>query len=312
MSTLQSARVRDFQSIKDVSVEFGGLTVIVGPSNSGKSAFLRGLRACLRNTFNPSMVRQGTSKSLIDLSFSDGTNVGIERGKSLSTYKLDNGSSVFTKSARSVPDDVAKAIRLPLIEGVDASFAFQFDKPFLLSESGATAANVVGSLTNVSLLHSAVREANRRRQEAAGTLKVRQGDVVKYSAQLEQFRDLVPRAKALQKAHKALSEAQQHEEQLRDLLKATEALEAARRSLEQLEAVAPPDVSATLKELQEANARLDRLERTVVVLETTRQQIEAKQEESEVLLDKIKVAEVEYGSRLQQLGTCPTCQQQIH
>lgn len=41
----QSIRVQGFQSLYDVSLDLGGFTVIVGPSSSGKSAFIRSVKA---------------------------------------------------------------------------------------------------------------------------------------------------------------------------------------------------------------------------------------------------------------------------
>jgi DNA repair ATPase RecN len=309
---LKHAHVQDFQSIKDIDIELGSFTVLVGPSNSGKSAFLRGLKACVRNSFVPSNVRQGSSKSIIGLEFSDSSDVVIERGKSLSTYKLGSGADVFTKSARGVPDDVAKVLRFPLVGGVDATFAFQFDKPFLLSESGSTAGQVLGSLTNVSLLHAAVREANRRRQEASGVLKVRQSDVIRLSAQVDKYRDLPSQKKTLDAAKKALLDAQATSAELNALKSAVSLCEATDESLQSLQAVQPPDASEALTAALATSERLRRLTDLTCQMEESEGILRRQLKLSQQYEAQLSQAKEDYDQRLRDIGTCPTCGQAIH
>jgi exonuclease SbcC len=302
--TLRSARVRDFQSIEDAEVDFGDFTVLVGPSNSGKSAFLRALRACLRNTAVPANVRQGTAKALIDVTFDDAT-VSIERGKSLSTYRL--GNELFTKSGRSVPDQIARAIRLPLIEASDATFAFQFDKPFLLSEPGSQAAQVLGSLTNVSLLHSAVREANRRRQAAQATLTTRKTDVERLSTQMRAFSDLPQLKVRLEQAERRLEQAQKTERARADLQTRIERIQRLEGALAGLKAVEPPDTSIQLANAEQTVARLRSLRAPMTRINRIAADLKRLCTEVKDLHYAAQAAQQEHADLLTALGRCPTC-----
>ena len=299
--------VRDFQSIKEVSVDFGDFTVLVGPSSSGKSAFLRAVRACLRNTFVPSNVRQGATRSVIGVEFSDAPSVEIMRGKSLSSYLIGSGAEAFTKSGRTVPAEVAAAIRLPLISGVDANFAFQFDKPFLLSEPGSQAAQVVGSLTNVSLLHTAVREANRRRQEAAGLLKTRQADIARYRVNLQQFAALKARRGALEKAEALLAEAREAEARVAALRRIAFAVVQAQADLDSRVAEEPPDVLGALVGVESLNRQLAGVTALTGKARTIARRLQELVEQAKSARAEARRLETERTQLLQDLGTCPTC-----
>ena len=48
MKRLETLEISNFQSVEKADIQLGGFTVIVGPSNSGKSALLRALRAVVR------------------------------------------------------------------------------------------------------------------------------------------------------------------------------------------------------------------------------------------------------------------------
>ena len=311
MKTLKQAKVKNFQSIADVTVDFGSFTVMVGPSNSGKSAFLRGVRTCVRNSFVPSNVRQGTSKSEVDLEFNDGVQVGIERGKSLSTYKMGSGSSVFTKSSRTVPDEVMAALRFPLLDSIDPSFSFQFDKPFLLSESGSTAAQVIGSLTNVSMLHQAVREANRRRQEASGVLKVREKDVERYTAQLETFRDLPGTKKKLQNAEEKFNSVRSQQRLLDNLTSAVSVVEFSMSELDSIDETPPTNKTEEILHLRELNDELKALSKVANNLASTISFLKSDVAEVKKIKSDIDLTKNQYHDRLVELKQCPVCGSEI-
>lgn len=309
---LLRARVQDFQSIADTAVDFGRFTVLVGPSNSGKSAFLRGLRACLRNTIVPANVRQGTSKAVVSVTFEDGA-VEIQRGKSLSTYRLlaDGTEQVYTKSGRTVPDDVAAFISLPSIGGTDATFAFQFDKPFLLAEPGAQVAGVLGSLTNVSMLHAAVREANRRRSEASHLLKTRTADVIEHTSRLGAYADLPARKEALDWAEFRLNGLQEAQERLAALTRHIDTLHRTEAVLQAVTPTPPPDVTARLDALTAQHQRLRDLTLAIDQARALTARLRTLALQAREHRDAARTAEAEHARALAAQPTCRTCGQPI-
>jgi len=66
--------------------------------------------------------------------------------------------------------------------------AFQFDKPYLLDESGTTVSAIIGKLTHANTLRLAVKEGNRRSLESSRLLKTRLTDLEKAREQLVEYR----------------------------------------------------------------------------------------------------------------------------
>lgn len=199
---LTRATVRHFQSIEKADLALHPFTVIVGASNSGKSAFLRALRTLAYNTTSPGIVQVGHDAAVVSLKWEDKCEpheVWVERGPSKSTYGtvIDHKEERFPKAGVSVPDDVAKILRFPEVEGDSLNFSFQFDKPFLLDVPGTKVAKILGDLTNINVLYEAVREANRRKLEASSKLKVRRSDEADLSERMAEFGTLPEEKRSL-------------------------------------------------------------------------------------------------------------------
>lgn len=286
----------------------GRFTVLVGPSNSGKSAFLRATRACLRNTFVPANVRSGRAKSQITVDLADAEPITIERGPSLSTYVF--GSQRYTKANRAVPDPILKAVGMPLVEDTDLNFSFQFDRPFLLAETGFKAAQVVGSLTNVTLLHEAVREANRRRVEANQRLRIRTGDVDHYRDQIREFADLPEEKKLLDSAAAELARLEQWQADLDRLSRLTHQAAADEQALADLDIPPePPDLN--LDQARRHLADLNRLHGLADQIAATRSEIVQQVSLAKALGDQVTRHDQEYQRVLHEMGVCPLCGQEV-
>lgn len=315
---LEAIRIRNFQSIADVSLDLGALTVIVGKSNSGKSAVIRALKAVARNGTFPSAVRAGSTRFDVTLSVGD-TDVSIERGKSLSTYRLTDHAQgteeVYTKSGRDVPEDIAEALALPRGAREDLTFAGQLDTPFMLSMSPSEAAKTLGDLSNVSRLYEAAREANRLRVEAERLFKVRRGDIERIAAEVkERFSDL-PRTSATLKEARALFESVKGKAARADSLETL--IDSARELEESLEAYEQRvrDLP-TVEDLSEQIERVSALHRKVEAVRRLGSQVEAAEQdqfEAERAAAQMEAAEVtlaqKYDEILREAGTCPTCSQ---
>lgn len=311
--------VTNFQSIEKASIELGAFTVVVGPSNSGKSALLRALRAVSRNEVLPSSVRVGKTMFTATVT-TDDKDISIERGKSHSVYRvtLPTGhEEVFTKSGRTVPDDVQKALSLPLPEGPDLVFSSQIDPPFLLKETGTTAAKMLGDLTNVSKLHDASREANRRRLEASRLEKIRTEDAIACAtAMKERFSDLPAHNAALKDA-RALLESVKASAAKRDkvsqLLSSLEMIDAAERDIRARldELPVPADIDALSEKagslLAQRHVLLDHIEVLRKIAEAEETLVRARDES----ISESEKADQEYHEALKEAGTCPTCSQKI-
>ena len=249
---IENISVQDFQSIEFGKVDLGKFTVFTGPSSSGKSAFLRALHGLTRNSFNPSQVRLGQSVTTVS-AIVDGRKVEAVRGKSKSTYKLDDEE--YTKAGRAVPEDVEAVLSMPLVADLESSFATQFDKPYLIADPGSTGAKVLGTLTNVSVLHDGMREANRRKLSINAEIKVRKADLEADNAEVEQYLDLPLLEESISKAEDAIIRIQYIQRDATEVDSLVDTVSLRNRTLEQYEKEVV-DLSAYSKTLEEVTSDL--------------------------------------------------------
>lgn len=225
MSTLEQVQIRDYQSIDDLTLDLGPWTVLVGSSNSGKSAVLRALRDLFQNADSPSVVRVGLKQFEVVAHLSGSTSVRLVRGKSQSTYALNNGGpedEVYAKSGRSVPAPVSEALRIPA-DGVWEHFAAQLDPPYLLALPSSQIATLLSELTESDRIGRAVGEINRRKSVWSKTREIRASDAERAKATLEaEYADLPQTGAALEKAREIY-------DRLRDDLALCDGLEASLR-----------------------------------------------------------------------------------
>jgi DNA repair ATPase RecN len=320
VSRLSEISVQRFQSLYDVTVPLGKLTVVVGHSNSGKSAFGRALRAISRNNVSPGYVTKGSSTAKLRAAFEDGSAVTLERGKGTSTYTLtdEHGhEELYAKCGTSVPDDVAKVLRTP--EGdPDVFFSTQFDAPWLLDVTGTQAAKVLGDLTNVSVLADAAREANRRRQECTKLAGIRRKDAENALARIEkEYSDLGQRKQAVERARELLAsviDQGKRAEQLQELadrvLTAEQVIERSGTQISRLESLLS-QVAEEMAELQEIENKINAVEalaHEVIEKATT---IDTGLDMIERMTKQAQEAEEQLHEALKEEGVCPLCQQKI-
>lgn len=171
MRYLSKVILKNFQSHQHSIVEFeNGLNVIVGPSDTGKSAIIRGIKWVLYN--EPSgdyFIREGENECSVTLEFSDGIAVERFRSRSKNIYILhrrDGEKIKYQGFGTSVPDEIVEAIRIKKIhldgeESSSINIGEQLEGPFLLSEKTSTRASAIGRLIGVNIIDEALRETLR-------------------------------------------------------------------------------------------------------------------------------------------------------
>lgn len=303
--------VVDFQSIAAADIELGvregggGITTIVGPSSTGKSAFLRAVRMLVRNA-SAAPVRIGAKKAVVRAEF-DGRSVEVSRGKALSTYVLD--TETFAKAGVSVPEAVAKALGLRE-DTPDPHFAFQFDAPYLLSVPGSVVSSTLGRLTHANVLREAVREGARRAQAAKHTKDIRTKDALELAAAIkERFATLPAREQAFKDAQEVVAKALDADTRADTLGHLLEALEAASTGLEAVSAARAryDDVFPLVEQASTAMARAKEVEEVVSLLDRATTMRAAQQEMAAACAQEADAAEGEYNKLLVEAGICPTC-----
>jgi ABC-type dipeptide/oligopeptide/nickel transport system ATPase subunit len=188
---LLKTKITNFQALRDVEIDHGGLTVITGQSDLGKSAIIRACRLLHRNNGGMSFIRHGKQKLRVEQVYSGSSVVSIEKSKTVNGYQV-NGSRL-SKVGKEVPDPVREVLNtdeLVLDKDVscDLNFSGQFDGLFLLTESSTMVTKVVSAISGVEIIYGALREGVSRQQKVKSTAQALAGTV----AALARFEGLQP------------------------------------------------------------------------------------------------------------------------
>jgi energy-coupling factor transporter ATP-binding protein EcfA2 len=192
---LNRVHISHFQSLRDVDLELQPVTVVIGESDLGKSALIRALISLFRNRPGSSFITFGERLCVVEGDLED--HVVQWRKGSENAFVLDG--VLYDKVGQGVPEDLTQLYNLS-----DASVAEQFDRPYLVFDTGATVSGVLGDLTNISLLYDAVRAANQDKQVIQKQLSNADAerdsisaDVTRYAQVLENVRPLIESIRTL-------------------------------------------------------------------------------------------------------------------
>ncbi len=174
--------LKNFQSISDATLELGAITVITGPSDLGKSALIRSLNLLHRNSGGADLVKHGKTSLFVEQELDNGTKISITKGKTVNSYSIDGKS--YSKIGRDIPEDVANALNtsplsLDKDQSLDLNFNFQFDPPFLLSDSSSVVTKAISALSGINIIYSAIREGNAEGSKLKAKAEVLGETVVK-------------------------------------------------------------------------------------------------------------------------------------
>lgn len=298
--------IENYQSIARVEIDFGRLTVIVGPSGRGKSAFIRALTALCFNQVGQDFVRHGQQKARTTLTFDGGQVVEWEKARDKgATYGM--GDQAYTRTGRAVPPDIEKALAVRRIE-VDKGVAWrpqfhlQFDAPLLLTESSTLAARALAKLTKLSVLVEAQIACRRDKLRVERQRTSGEEEVNRLKEQLRGMPNVKQAISIMNRAKKSLKAAL---DRLTTAVQADEIAQDITGSLLMSDAGLP------------TAADMDALEGRVVSLETASAAVRASLVADDVLKDAndklnetkedVQADEDDYKLLVEELGACPLC-----
>lgn len=261
-------KVKNFQSIKNATIEIDGFTVVTGSNNSGKTALQRAIRGAFENTRGHAFVRHGETHSEVSVSFSDGNKVTWYKGAKENKYVV-NGKT-YDKVGHGVPDCLTDLGVFPLTCGgknITPQFAPQFTgQVFLLNETGSTLAEAISDVERVSLLNKALKESERDKRSIKSELKVRKSDKKK----LEQSLSLYD---GLDAVGEALQEMEEREKALNDLLDQINELKSLSEKYQTIQATIEKlqGIDSFIFDIPSPNKELDQILKCVSILEGLKQ-----------------------------------------
>lgn len=271
---LKSFKIKNFQSHKELEVEFGpGVTTIVGPNDKGKSAFMRALQLVCLNKLSMSpdaYIRFGKNKLDLELVLDTGK-VRRVKGKHNLYFLNDKRLEAFGKNK--VPEKVEAFLNIGR-----ENFQRQQDQHFWFSETPGEVSRKLNQMVNLGLVDKSLKFLAEESRATKTKLASRIADLKDVDSDLEALR-LVPildvKLRNLEKLEKRIQERNRNALELRSGVKAMQnasrgrkarriALRAGKRALKAGAAAA------------EARKRLDGLQEAIRELRRSRNSLKMK------------------------------------
>lgn len=200
--------VQNYQSIRDVSIETNGFTVITGKSNIGKSALMRAIRSGLFGESGESYIRRGTDSCNVIIK--DGevnlnwTKVSSKKTSDKNQTKLNLNGDEFIKIGRTHAEYIAP-FNWKIIDTKTDKFtpqvAFQHDPIFLVSATDSAVAEVFKYLSRVDVVtdaQSIAKQENRKSETKLKVVEEEENNVRQEIAQWDYIDDIRKKFNALE------------------------------------------------------------------------------------------------------------------
>ena len=168
-------RIQNFQSIADQTIDVSGFTTIVGPSNLGKSAIIRSLRAWAYNELHPSYIRDTNNpkkECVLTGIWPEGNAVNVREVEFRKSAKdnvytitfMDGSQKSYPKIGSDTPDEL-KQLGFLLLETeredlFNLSFQSQLDNLFLVTEQPTTLTSFLNKIFDIAKYERALRGIN--------------------------------------------------------------------------------------------------------------------------------------------------------
>lgn len=303
---LERLEIQDYQSIKDIDLPLGKMTVIVGPSGNGKSALIRALKALCFNQVGHRFIRHKQQKAWVRLTLDGGKTVEWEKPREKGATYTD-GDQVYTRVGRAVPEGIENTLGIRRIE-IDKGVAFtpqfhsQLDLPLLLTESSTLAARALAKLTKLSVLVEGQMDCRRDLKRVEQAKKAAEEEAGRTKTQLDELpnvrrvRNVMERAnKLMRTANQQLGIAKQADDIVQDIAGSLLIADLTLPRMEEIEAL-----SERVNALDDiVSAVIDAQERGEAVGSSTQEVKEAQA--------ALTAVEDQYDVLVKELGACPLC-----
>lgn len=159
---ISKLEIKNFQSHTDTEMDFcKGLNVIIGDTDSGKSAIIRAIRLlALNKPLGDKFVNWNIPKGeslFIKTIFDDGSWVIREKNKKENKYNASGYTDSFSALKGKVPKEIQEITKLS-----ESNIQSQSEYYFLLDKTGGQVASAFNQVANLGLMESVLKEIKSR------------------------------------------------------------------------------------------------------------------------------------------------------
>lgn len=169
-------KVKNFQSIKNLTLPIKGFTALVGKSNRGKSAILRSLRTVLLNEWNAGFTTLDEKETEVTFSIPERTGylntvlpdmdiaeISVKKPANEYTLISFSGDTVkYPKVGKNVPEKFEDLNLSPVItereDVFNLNFQSQLDPLFLITSTDTEITSFINKVFDISRFEKALRE----------------------------------------------------------------------------------------------------------------------------------------------------------
>ena len=183
---IKQLKINNFQSHKDSTLEFDpGVNIIVGSSDSGKTAIIRAFRWLITNRPSGDAFRSNWGGDTLVEIIMENAEIGRYKTKSDNSYILEE--SEFKAMGTNVPDEILDALNLNEI-----NLQQQLDSPFLLSNSPGEVAQHFNKVANLEQIDVGIKRLISWVKELNQEVGNQESNLINLRFDLERF-DFLPK-----------------------------------------------------------------------------------------------------------------------
>ena len=181
---IKSINIQNFQSHKDTTLDFHkGMNVIVGKTDSGKTAIIRALRWLVTNRPSGDAFCSfwgGDTKIKLETETEE-----IIRIKSSKENQYELNSQIFKAMGKDVPDEILKALNMD-----DVNIQQQMDSHFLISETPGAVALHFNKVARLDKIDKGLQNVQKEITKTKQTIDYETLEIEKKEVKLNEFQDL--------------------------------------------------------------------------------------------------------------------------
>lgn len=224
---IKSIDIKDFQSHEETHIDFDpGVNVIIGRSDSGKTAILRALNWVINNKpSGEAFMRHDSRETSVTVGLDSGMYVTRQRKGKESLYQLGNKKDHrdFRAFGQDVPEEIKSNINFgPL------NIQRQMDAPFLLSFTPGEVGRLLNEIVRLDHIDSALKKANRLVRDTGIQLRTeerRLEDLIEQGKELSYISDLETDLDELEKLNGRIKGIVEKEQSIRSISATIESID---------------------------------------------------------------------------------------